>query len=372
MTTLVAKVLRDKIPEVINLWEERVLKEVEAARLQRKPALRNSMEGFLRQLAEELEDGHRTTQEISSGKSRSQHMGREHGKFRAESINYTIDQLIFEYHILRQTLYQVLGQEESAGPRTLEIIVDYIEEAVNFAATQFSKTLSDIQDRLSRTLAHDLRSPMTVAKASAELILRRPEDKKNCIDKASRIVGSMDRIDRMIRDLLDSTKLKAGEKPHVNFTECDLDWIIREVAYEANLLTPEKVVVHSDQSAVGFWNEAGLQRIVENLVNNGIKYGDPGSPVTVSLTEDGRFVTIKVHNCGDPIQEKDIPKLFETFHREESAKEKEGWGLGLSVVKTLVEAHDGKISVESSREKGTTFSVTLPMDSRQIEENLLN
>lgn len=373
MTDLVAKKLKQCIPEIINLWEERVLQEVEAARLQRKLVLRNSLKGFLEQLVEELSDGQRSQQEINSSKTISTNIGKEHGKSRAESIQYTIDQLIYEYHVLRQVTCLVLERENALNSSSREIIVTYIEEAVNHAATEFSKTLKDIQNQLSRTLAHDLRNPIAIAKASAELILRRPDEKKNCIDKAGRISNSMDRIDKMIRELLDTTRMKAGEKIPFDFKECDIDWIIHEVAYEMNLSIPGKVIVESKHPSIGFWNEDALQRIVENLVNNAIKYGDQAAPVLVILEGDENFVSLKVHNEGSPILEKDKKMLFQAFHRGESTKDqKAGWGIGLSVVKTLVDAHRGKITVDSKEGEGTTFCVTIPIDPRMYSIDSLH
>lgn len=367
MADFVAQKLRECIPEIINLWEERVISEVEAARLQKKLALRNSLKASLEQLAVELSDNHRSQNQIKSGKTLSTDIGKQHGKNRAESIQYTIDQLIYEYHVLRQVTCEIMERENLLTPKIQDIIITYIEEAVNHAATEFSKTLKDIQDQLSRTLAHDLRNPIAVAQASAELILRKPDDKNNCIDKAGRILNSMERIDKMIRDLLDTTRIKAGEKITIEFKECDIDWIIRDVAYEKNLKTSGKVLIKSNHPTLGHWNENGLRRIIENLVGNAIKYGDQKAPVIVTLDDDEHFVTLKVHNEGSPIQEEDKQRLFQVYHRADSTKdEKVGWGIGLSVVKTLVDEHKGTIAVDSVEGKGTTFSVTIPMDSRNI------
>lgn len=369
MKESVSTKLKQSIPEIINLWEERVLQEVEAASLQKQLVLRNELKGSLEQLAVELSNEKRSQIQIDSGKTISTNIGKEHGKNRADSTQYTIDQLIYEYHILRQVICLVLERDHALDPRSREIIVAYIEEAVNNAATEFSKTLKDLQDHLSNTLAHDLRNPISVAKASAELILRRPDDKKNCIDKAGRIASSMDRIDKMIRDLLDTTKLKAGGNVPIVFNECDLDWIVRDIAFEANLTHPGKVIIESEKPTLGYWNEDGLRRIVENLINNAIKYGNEKTPVIVSLEQTEYSVLLKVHNEGAPILEQNKNKLFQIFHRERSTEGKKvGWGIGLSIVKALVDSHKGNISVESKEGKGTTFIISLPIDSR--EDNL--
>lgn len=357
--------LRSKISEIINAWEKRVHEEVQAAKLQKHFAIRNSLRGFLEQLAEELSDFRiRSKKEREEGKRISSEIGRQHGHVRAHSLLYTIDQLIYEYHILRQVIFKIMEQDEPLDSNDREIITAYIEQAVNDAATEFSDTLKAIQDKISHTLAHDLRNPITVAKTSAELILRKPDNEKNCIDKASRIIASMNRIDNMIRDLLDATKMKAGEKPTIDFSTCDLDWILREVVLELNLSFPEKVILKSKGSIQGHWNEDALRRIAENLITNAIKYGDPKAPVIVSLQEEEHLVSILVHNDGLPIPQQEIKKLFLPFQRAKSSEGKIGWGIGLTVVKTLVDALHGKITLESANDRGTTFSVTLPVDFR--------
>lgn len=365
MSSITSEQLRYKISEIISAWEKRIHQEVHAAKLQKRFAIRNSLREFIEQLAEELSDSRtRSSKEVNEGKQLSTRIGKQHGKVRAHSLLYTIDQLIYEYHILRQVIFQILERDQSLDSNDREIITAYIEQAVNDAATEFSDTLKAIQDKLTHTLAHDLRNPITIAKASAELILRKPDDERNCIDKASRIVTSMSRIDKMIRDLLDTAKLKAGEKTNLDFNFCDLDWILREVVLELNLDLPEKVILKSKGSVKGYWNEDALRRIAENLISNAIKYGDTKAPVIVSLQEKEDLVSINVHNDGFPISEQDMEKLFQPFQRAKSTEEKIGWGIGLTVVKTLVDALHGEITLESAKDIGTTFSVTLPVDFR--------
>ncbi|WPU64524.1 sensor histidine kinase [Peredibacter starrii] len=369
MSKITSEMLRNKISEIIYAWEERVLQEVHAAKLQKGLALRNSLREFINQLAEELSDSKtRSSKEVEEGKQLRTRIGKQHGQARANSILYTLDQLIYEYHVLRQVIFKVLERDQPIELNDREIITEYIEQAVNDAATEFSYTLKAVQDQLSRTLAHDLRNPISIAKASAELILRRPDDENSCIDKATRIVSSMSRIDKMIRDLLDATKIKAGELPSMDLKICDVDWILREVVLELNLAEAEKVILKSKAPINGYWNEDALRRITENLITNAIKYGKTKTPVIVSVQEKDHFVSINVHNDGPPISEQDMKKLFQPFERAKSSEGKTGWGIGLTVVKTLVDALHGEITVTSVEDEGTTFSITLPIDFRNERE----
>jgi signal transduction histidine kinase len=248
-----------------------------------------------------------------------------------------------------------------------EVIVASIEQGVNDAATQFSETLRDIQERLTHMLAHDLRGPITAAKTNAQLILRRPDDLDHCIRSASRISSSMDRLDSMIHDLLDASRIRAGESLPLQFKECDLDLIARQVVDEANFEQDNRVVVVSNGPCIGYWSESGLRRALENLVTNAVKYGAPNTPITVNVTQAGETAILSVHNEGKPIPQEEQTVLFQQFRRTRSAENMTGWGLGLTLVKGMAQAHGGTARVESLEGKGTTFQIELPMDSRSKE-----
>lgn len=358
--------LKSKIHDIMNIWEQRAKEEISAARHQETLALRNSLPEYLSHLGEALSEKIvRTDARKQIDQEEGTRIGKQHGKGRAYSANYTIDQVISEYHILRQVICEVLEKEAPLKRSELEIIVGSIEQTVNDAATEFSDTLKDIQEQLSHTLAHDLRNPITTAKVSSQLILRRPDDVDNCVSKAGRISWCMDRIDKMIRDLLDVSRIRAGQNLSLEFKTCDLDWILRDVADEFNFIPKNKFIVKSERECKGRWNENGLRRVLENLANNALKYGQKNTAVTFTLEQDEASATFSVHNEGEPIPagEKDI--LFQQYRRAQSVEQKIGWGLGLTVVKGMVDAHHGTINVFSEQGLGTTFTIHLPKDCSQ-------
>lgn len=113
----------------------------------------------------------------------------------------------------------------------------------------------------------------------------------------------------------------------------------------------------------GSWDDTAIQRVVENLVNNAAKYGDPKSLVNVKLFTENNQVVISVHNFGNPLSTHDQNTIFDLHHRTTTAEKgsHKGWGLGLTLVRGLVEAHQGQVSVQSSKDVGTTFTVRLPL-----------
>lgn len=364
--------LKQNINKILLVWEDRVNNEIKAAGPQDTKALRNSLPEYLKQLADALSDTiDRTTAKKKSDKLESTRVGKTHGEDRTAFSNYTIANLITEYHILRQVLFDVMEDEAPLTALEREVIVSSIEQAVNDAATEYSEILKDLREKMATSLTHDLRNPLTSAKISAQLVLRRLGADDTSVPKMKLIIRNLDRIDQMIKEVLDASRLRAGDSVPLELQLCDLDQIIREVTDELSVANPDSFKVESTGHCQGHWDEDGLRRIIENLVTNAVKYGDENKYITISLTEDQTSAKLCVHNFGNPIPPEDVPVLFEQYRRLKPDEEKVGWGLGLTMVKTMVEAQKGSIQVVSDKNKGTSFIVNLPKDPRiTIEEHI--
>lgn len=361
MPNLTAERLKRNIDKILSYWEERVNKEVKAAQHQETIALRDSLPEYLMQLVDALSNTiDRTSARKKSDKLDSTRIGKRHGEDRAGSKHYTIDQLITEYHILRQVLCDVMEEEVPLSEVEREVIVCSIEQAVNDAATEYSDTLKGLKEKMASMLTHDLRTPLTSTKLIAQLVLRKKALDENSADKLRVIIGNMERLDNMISGLLDASRLEAGQNMLVEFKPCDLDQIVRQVADEFCLSYPDCIKVQSAGACEGYWNDSGLRRIVENLITNAIKYGDENTFITISIAQDKDSAELRLHNFGKPISPAEVPQLFEQYSRLKSSKDKTGWGLGLTAVKGMVEAHEGTIAVESEEKIGTTFIIKLP------------
>jgi signal transduction histidine kinase len=352
--------------KIMKNWEERANNEVLAAFKLESLALRDSLPELLSQISTALSTTiDRTAARVRWDRKESLRIGQKHGHERAVSQDYTMDQMIFEYHILREVICDVMEEDQPLSPVEREVIVCAIEQSVNDAATQFSETLRNVQERLASTLTHDLRGPIVVAKMTAQLILRKPGDADNTVKSANRICESMDRLDSMIHDLLDASVIRAGERLPLKVEEFDLNALIEESADEFNIMHGNRVKVVMASAHKGFWSKSGIRRILDNLVTNAVKYGDPNTPITITLGESGSKVILSVHNEGKAIPVAAQSILFQPFRRIETEKMKTGWGLGLTVVKGVTEAHGGIVRVESLDDVGTTFIIELPIDARE-------
>lgn len=346
----------------MDIWALRALQEVSAAGHQENLALRNSLPEYLSQLEKALSTTiDRTHARKLFDKEEGTRVGKKHGRERAGSRNYTMDQLIFEYHLLRRVVFDVLEEEVLLTDVEREVIVCSVEQQVNDAATEYSDTLKGIQEQLTNTLAHDFRTPLSVAKMNFELMMREPEASHNILHRAAKGIASLNRLDKLIQDLLDSSRMKSGMKLVLDFQEsCDLSWIIKEVVSDLGSTHANKFIFQAPEPCTGRWSDVGLRRVLENLLTNAVKYGEPGGPITIGLSQEKDEVTFSVHNRGEPIPEDEKGILFQQYRRLRGTEDQVGWGLGLTIVKGLIDAHQGRVRVESESGKGTVFSVTIP------------
>lgn len=222
-----------------------------------------------------------------------------------------------------------------------------------------------LRDAFVATLTHDLRTPLTAARMSAQLIARKPENVDNTRKLAGRIMANCERMDTMIRNLLDAGRIKAGEPIRVEIAECDLTEIAFRVCEDLITIHGDRFRVARSEAMVGHWSPDAMRRILENLLANAEKYGESGAPITVGLRESGDRVLLTVHNTGAVIAPEDRASMFDQFRRTRTAETgtRKGWGLGLTLVRGLAAAQGGTVKVESGPQEGTVFTIDLPRDA---------
>ena len=255
-------------------------------------------------------------------------------------------------------------------------VITRITRSLENARVRSAQALFDLQEEkrvrefFVTALTHDLRSPLTSAAASAQLLCR--GDPRIDEDKMKkRVLAEIRRADRLIQNLLDVSRLNAGQTLGYQVESIDLSVWLQEVAEEiCGMRTDCAICVDVPSGLTGSWSVDSLRRVIENLVGNAIKYGETGREITLTAEDRGEWVLISIHNWGRAISEDDLPRLFTPFRRTSQAVEsgKKGWGVGLSLVKGLVEAQGGNVGARSDAEAGTTFWVLLPKDARKSEE----
>lgn len=226
-----------------------------------------------------------------------------------------------------------------------------------------------LRERFVSLLAHDLRGPLSTARLATDLLAQRTDSRDERHGLATKIGHAIDRLDHMIRDLLDANRIRAGERLPLRLGACDLCALAGRVAEEARALHGDRFVVTCDEPTHGTWGEEELYRALWNLVINAVKYGDPAVPITLTVGRANDMARVSVHNAGAPIPLDEQAHLFDAHARTATARTsgRIGWGLGLALVRGCAEAHGGRVSLHSDAATGTTFAIELPFDATPFQ-----
>jgi signal transduction histidine kinase len=223
------------------------------------------------------------------------------------------------------------------------------------------------QQELVGIVSHDLRSPLNAISLAAESMLRRGETTESNRRSLQIIQSSAGRAARLVHDLLDYTQILHGTAPPIKPQNFCLFELAREIVEElkASFRSAEFVFEHSGFTE-GNWDRDRLAQVIANLVGNASTYGG-AAPIVVRVIGGESEVNLQVHNQGEPIPAELMPDLFQPLRRGNTGRGVGNVGLGLFIVKEIVHAHGGTISVSSAADRGTTFSVTLPAPVRQSQ-----
>ena len=218
--------------------------------------------------------------------------------------------------------------------------------------------------------SHELKTPLASIKLLSDSILQNELDVETVREFVGDIGNEADRLTRMTQKLLSLTKTEDD-----NGKDHEITWIgptLEKVARMISAIADEKniaVTVAIDQDCSILIIEDDLYQILFNLAENGIKYNKDGGSLTLKLTRIGDDAVLQVADTGVGIPEASIDRVFERFYRVDKARSRQsgGSGLGLSIVKAMVERNDGTITVASQDSIGTTFTVTFPTFDMEVD-----
>ena len=236
-----------------------------------------------------------------------------------------------------------------------------IDEAARVRAHEEAARLKD--DFISAA-AHDLKTPLTTLVAQAQFLERRAEMQPSApadLPGLRRIVRESKRLSSLVIELLDASRLEqgklVGEREPVDLVELARD-VARRDSYQGRQIT-----VSADAPVVGNYDPRRIGQVLENLVENAVKYSPDASLVRVAIGRRDGEAFVDVTDEGIGIPGSDLPQIFERFHRASNVDDRRfaGMGLGLFICKGIVEQHGGRIWVESRVGTGSTFHVVLPL-----------
>ncbi|MGM0431814.1 MAG: ATP-binding protein [Spirochaetota bacterium] len=284
--------------------------------------------------------------------------------------------------LVEKTLYA--SSQEIAGPAITDqqIQIDsmyfqvYISRLTGVRDQNLLLVLNDITalmhlERVRRdfvaNVSHELKTPVTSIKGFTETLLYHDTttDSQTINRFLSIILNQSQRLEAIIDDLLTLSKLEQTAHRKQHFQRIDLGKVIDDslqICNEKHREVKREITVVCSKELSVFGNLQLVEQAFINLIDNAMKYSEPGSPIRIVCTERAHEVQIDITDTGFGIPQKDLHRIFERFYRIDKgrSREKGGTGLGLSIVKHIASQHDGAVWVHSTEGEGSTFSLAFP------------
>lgn len=275
-------------------------------------------------------------------------------------------ELPFERRLADGRWEQVREQPLADGGRSI-VLIDVTREKAREAelqrAVQEATTAVQQQRRFVSIVAHEFRTPLTIIDGAAQRLIRgsavmRPEELRA---RAGKVRAGVARMANLIDTLLDSARLDAG---HIQIVKADIDILVplRSLIRRFETLAEgfEIVMTATAPSVVLAVDPRIFDQIATNLLSNAVKYSDASRRIEIHIDAGEDVVAIRVRDYGIGIPATELSQIFTRFYRASTARGLPGTGIGLNLVRELVELHEGHVAVESSPGQGSTFSVILP------------
>jgi heavy metal sensor kinase len=257
----------------------------------------------------------------------------------------------------------------SAGALGQRVPVNRRGDEIDQLAVTFNEMLDRIEalikemKEMSDNIAHDLKSPITRIRGSAEVTLSTSGSMEEYENMAAGMIEECDRLLDTINTMLMISRTEFGvDRPSPG--KMDAAGLVREACDLYEPAASDKGIIlncHVEEGITTAGDKRMIRRMVANLIDNAIKYTPAGGRVDVRLSRSAADrVTLTVSDTGTGISREDLPRIFDRFYRGDRSRSEAGLGLGLSLARAIARAHTGDITVTSTPDKGSVFTVTLP------------
>jgi signal transduction histidine kinase len=284
---------------------------------------------------------------------------------------FDIVEVVAEYRALRASVLR-LWRKEFLQPDLDDIdditrFNEAIDQSLAEAIHSYTERLDRSRQLFLAILGHDLHNPLTAIRMSAQLVSRKNVDLQS-IEALSMIGTESDAMIKLIGDMIDFSSTWLGSPMPLNCEPIDLQILCREVLDGFRAAHPQRNLHFNPRGDLTCnWDAARIRQVISNLLGNALQHGSLKGPVELSAASEGSTVVLSVHNEGAPIPPEALPTLFDPLVRHatvESALRRApgSIGLGLYIVREIVNAKGGTITVNSTAQQGTTFTVRIPRE----------
>lgn len=285
---------------------------------------------------------------------------------------FTIDLLASEYRALRASVLKLwLTENKCDNDQDADDLIRFnegIDQALAESIVRYTENIVLSQDIFLGVLGHDLRDPLNSISVGAQLLAQAADQDSRSAKLGTQMHTTVLRMNKMLDNLLNFTQCRIGNGLQISVTNIDLATISNDVVAEFLLSNPNRIIHnHVDDNCIGNWDAGRLSQTYQNLISNALQYSHADSAVFVETKDGGDHIVFTVQNDGAPIPEQNQNQIFDLMHRipnvDAERNLKKNLGLGLYIVREIVTAHHGSISVSSTEENGTTFRVQLPKNA---------
>lgn len=292
-----------------------------------------------------------------------------HGELR-HTVGFDLVQMTSEFRHLRATVIRFwvesLQVPDAASFQDMIRFNEAIDEALAESTAAYAERSNRSRDIFLAILGHDLRAPLQAVGMCSDVLMRKSGIDPSSLSYITRIKSSSLQMATMVGDLLGFVRSRLGVSLPVERQPMEMVIACRDAIDEASVGHPDcSPTFNYTGNTQGEWDRNRIDQLLRNLIGNALQHGASSHQINVTLTGDDNHVTLTVHNEGEPIAEEAIGSIFDPLVR--SANEDVGihnpstsLGLGLFIVKEVVNAHGGSITVTSNIGDGTTFTVVLP------------
>lgn len=369
------------LSDFIRANREPILVEWEAFARTCKPAaesmdgreLRDHADRMLNWIADDLETAQTERQGDEKAKgnaeeSEGETVASRHGLERYHD-QFTLPQIFGEFRALRASVINLWTQHrENANADELRDLTRFneaIDQVVAESVERFAASLEESKDMFAAILGHDLRNPLAAILTGASYLQATLPQQTEQEAVASRIFTSGKRMGRLISDILDFSRTRLGGEFPISPRAVNMEEVCREIVNEVVAGHPDRVIHFECTGNVsGTWDRERVGQVTSNLIANALQHGERSTEISVALSGEAEEVLLTVHNWGPVISAEDVATIFDPVKRlapaGEDASRQGSLGLGLHIVQLVIQAHEGHIEVDSTRDRGTTFTARWP------------
>ena len=366
--------IRQHVDRIVDEWEQFAKTITPAAIHMDRIALRDHAKAILLAAARDMTTAQTASEQLAKAKGEGpektpslDEAGASHGELR-HTVGFDLVQMTSEFRHLRACVIRMwVSSLEVPDLAYLQDMIRFneaIDEALAESTAAYAEQVDHSRDLFLAILGHDLRAPLQAVSMSTELLLRKATLEGDALTCAINIKRGARHMAVMVSDLLELVRSRLGKSLPIEPKPMDLADAAHAAIAEACAGNPEcDPIVRVVGDTRGVWDAGRLDQLLQNLIGNALQHGLNKRDVTVTVTGEPDSVRLTVHNFGVPIPDDAIPTLFDPLVRsasEDLGQPTTSLGLGLFIVKEVVDAHGGTIDVSSSQTDGTLFTVVLP------------